>query len=139
MATTRNSQQTSQQQLSPQARRQLEKNLRARQRELEIGMSRTVEMGLKSAPDGTLDVGDQAVFSYTKEMLFTQGTQHHAQLAQVREALQRIAEGCYGICMHCESTIGAKRLEALPWTSTCIACQERIEKGEMEALRSRVA
>lgn len=137
MAISQSTQQ-SQQQLTPQARRQLEKDLRERQRELELGMSRTVELGLKSAPDGTLDVGDQAVFSYTKEMLFTQGTHHHTQLSQVRDALQRIAEGCYGICMHCESTIGGKRLQALPWTSTCLDCQERIEKGEMEA-KSRVA
>ncbi len=128
----------SQQALTPQVRRQLESHLRARQRELELGMSRTVELGLKSAPDGTLDVGDQAVFSYTKEMLFTQGTHHHAQLSQVIAALHRMAEGRYGVCMHCEATIGVKRMEAVPWTSSCIDCQERIEKGEMEA-KLRVA
>ena len=123
---------------TPQNRRQLEKSLRERKRELELGMSRTVELGLKSAPEGTLDVGDQAVFSYQKEMLFTQGTHHHMQLSQVREALTRLAEGSYGICRHCEAVIGAKRLEAIPWTSACIACQERIEKGEMDA-KTRVA
>lgn len=116
----------------------LEESLRKREQELELGMARTVEQALKSAPEETQDVGDQAVSAYQKEMLFTQGNTHHMQLGQVRRALRRIAEGTYGICQHCDAVIGAKRLEALPWTPYCIDCQERIEKGEIEA-ETRVA
>ena len=54
--------------------------------------------------------------SYQKEMLFSQGTSGHEQLALVRLALKRLDEGTYGECMHCGKTIGLKRLEALPWT-----------------------
>ena len=123
---------------TPLSLQKFEAVLLQRQRELEQGMSRTVEQGLRSAPEGTLDTADQAVFSYQKEMLFTQGTQHHAQLSQVRAALRRIAEGTFGLCLHCDSTIGSKRLEAVPWTSFCIDCQERMEKGEIED-KTRVA
>jgi len=41
----------------------------------------------------------------------------------------RIADGTFGQCMVCEEEIGAKRLEALPWTRYCIACQESSEKN----------
>ena len=129
MASTKQSQQT---------QHKYAESLRKRQQELEQGLARTVEQALKSAPDETQDVGDQAVSAYQKEMLFTQGTTHHLQLSQVRRALNRLAEGTYGVCQHCEATIGPKRLEALPWTPYCIDCQERIEKGEIEP-EARVA
>ncbi len=116
--------------LTQQARNQYETSLRQRQRELEQGLTHTVKQALESAPEETQDIGDQAVFSYQKEMLFTQGTRHHVQLSQVRKALQRIADGSFGLCLHCSSPIDSKRLQALPWTSSCIECQERIEKGE---------
>jgi DnaK suppressor protein len=34
--------------------------------------------------------------------------------------------------MLCSDEIGGKRLEALPWTRYCIACQEKIENGEID-------
>jgi len=50
----------------------------------------------------------------------------------VRLALERLEEGTFGECLQCGTTIGAKRLEALPWTPYCIECQEKIENGEIE-------
>ncbi|HXP83231.1 MAG TPA: TraR/DksA family transcriptional regulator [Bryobacteraceae bacterium] len=42
----------------------------------------------------------------------------------VRAALARIDRGTFGICIECEETISMKRLAAVPWTASCIACQE---------------
>jgi DnaK suppressor protein len=50
----------------------------------------------------------------------------------VESALDRLKEGNFGECALCGIEIGAKRLEALPWTPYCIACQEKIEAGEIE-------
>jgi len=50
----------------------------------------------------------------------------------VRLALGRLREGTFGDCMHCGQEIGEKRLEALPWTPYCIACQEKVETGQIE-------
>ncbi len=96
-------------------------------------MLSAVAQGRESAADETQDVADQAVASYQKELLFSQGTNGHAQLRLVREALNRLEEGTFGECTHCGETIGAKRLEALPWTPYCIVCQEKVENGELEA------
>jgi len=43
---------------------------------------------------------------------------------QVSEALERIDDGSYGLCLQCGQPISAKRLAALPWVALCIGCQE---------------
>ena len=43
---------------------------------------------------------------------------------QVSEALERIDNGSYGLCLQCGQPIAAKRLAALPWVELCITCQE---------------
>ena len=95
-------------------------------------MLSAVKEGRKAVAEDTLDVADQAVLSYQKELIFSQGTEGHSQLSLVRLALERIREGTFGECLHCGKTIGEKRLEALPWTPYCIECQEKVENGEIE-------
>lgn len=50
-------------------------------------------------------------------------------LELIEAALGRIDEGTYGECVECEKNIPKTRLEALPFTPYCIACQRRIETG----------
>ena len=95
-------------------------------------MLTAAKQGRATIAEDTLDPADQAVFSYQKEMLFSQGTEGHAQLTLVRLALDRLHEGSFGECMHCGQRIGDNRLEALPWTPYCIQCQEKVENGEIE-------
>jgi DnaK suppressor protein len=122
---------------NPQDRRlYFEKRLRQRQQELELAVANTVEQALASNPDDARDVADQAVAGYQKELLFSQGTVRSAQLRLVRQALARLADGTFGDCVRCYQTIGAKRIEALPWTPYCINCQELIERGEVEPTAS---
>lgn len=46
---------------------------------------------------------------------------------QVSSALQRIAQGSYGTCLRCDRPIGERRLNALPWATFCLECQERAD------------
>jgi DnaK suppressor protein len=117
---------------SPAHTRQFEEKLLQQQADLQRAMLSAVEQGRATSADDTQDTADQAVASYQKELLFSQGTTGHAQLTLVRAALDRLADGSYGECQRCGKTIGLKRLEALPWTPNCIACQEKIENGQME-------
>lgn len=54
-------------------------------------------------------------------------------LAQVDEALRRLAEGSYGICVGCGEPIPVGRLQALPFAVRCVACQEQTEAPMAEA------
>ena len=116
----------------PETIKRFEDALRGQEKQLEQSMISAVEQGREVAADSALDAADQAVQSYQKEMLFSQGTTGHEQLALVRVALKRLDDGTYGECVHCGKTIGLKRLEALPWTPNCISCQEKIENGDIE-------
>ena len=45
-----------------------------------------------------------------------------ARLEELRAALRRVDEGTYGQCEICGHPIGDDRLDALPTTTTCVAC-----------------
>ncbi len=47
---------------------------------------------------------------------------------EINRALNRIEEGEYGICLECEEKISPKRLQAIPWATYCVSCQERLER-----------
>ncbi|HUP22196.1 MAG TPA: TraR/DksA C4-type zinc finger protein [Thermoanaerobaculia bacterium] len=48
---------------------------------------------------------------------------------QVELALTGLDSGTYGSCRMCKGPIGLPRLEALPESPFCLACQERNEQG----------
>ena len=51
------------------------------------------------------------------------------ELGQIEHALQRIAGGVYGRCEFCGGKIAEPRLNALPYTNTCIDCQRENERA----------
>jgi DnaK suppressor protein len=53
-------------------------------------------------------------------------------LRQIRRAQSRIANGTYGVCLHCEEDILPKRMAAVPWAAFCIKCQEQIDRREID-------
>ncbi|MER6415288.1 TraR/DksA family transcriptional regulator [Streptomyces humidus] len=44
-------------------------------------------------------------------------------LAEVEAAFARVRDGSYGICRTCYRPIPVERLEILPYTPFCVACQ----------------
>lgn len=49
----------------------------------------------------------------------------HKLLRAIEEAIHRVDQGIYGICMDCENEIAPARLEAVPWTRVCIDCKAK--------------
>ena len=50
------------------------------------------------------------------------------RLKKVRQALQRIRDGSFGMCLRCEEPIGEQRLRAMPSALYCVRCQHRLEQ-----------
>lgn len=48
-------------------------------------------------------------------------------LARVSNALERMDQGRYGTCERCGVEIDPARLEALPYATLCLHCQQRYE------------
>ncbi len=55
-----------------------------------------------------------------------------ALLTEVLEALKRIEEGRYGLCVTCGNPIPEKRLEAIPWAARDIQCEQALERRNLE-------
>ncbi|MCD6486231.1 MAG: RNA polymerase-binding protein DksA [Syntrophobacterales bacterium] len=51
---------------------------------------------------------------------------------KLREALQRIDDGTFGICEVCGKDISEKRLMARPITTLCISCKTKQEEQEKQ-------
>jgi DnaK suppressor protein len=51
-------------------------------------------------------------------------------IGKIKEALERIDDGSFGICDECGEDISAQRLKARPVTTLCIDCKKRQEKDE---------
>ena len=117
--------------LTSQTLRDYKERLMQQKSLLERSALSAVEQGRQTVTEDAADAADRAVLSYEKEFLFTRGTHDHGQLSQVKSALERMKEGTFGECAECGTEIGAKRLEAVPWTSFCIGCQEKVERGEI--------
>ncbi len=111
---------------------QFKKKLEARQQDLRRLVSRNVQDGRAADEESAQDIADKAANSYTKEFLFHQSNNDRQLLARVEEALARIREGSFGECVNCGNEVNPKRLEAVPWTRYCIACQEKVEQGLLE-------
>ena len=111
------------------------KQLEQRRDDLRTTMSKNAQDGREAGEESAQDIADRATSSYTKEFLFTQSANDRNLLQMVEGALVRMNEGTYGECISCGNEINSKRLEAVPWTRHCIACQEKLEKGELEAAR----
>jgi DnaK suppressor protein len=46
-------------------------------------------------------------------------------LQAIEDALGRIDAGTYGVCKDCGEPIAEARLNAIPWTRSCITCKEK--------------
>ncbi len=70
---------------------------------------------------------DIAEVDTERELSFMLKNKGQDELRLIDEALDRIAEGDYGVCGECGEDIPKKRLEALPYSLHCVSCQEQIE------------
>src|SRR5437867_3820554 len=70
---------------------------------------------------------ENASDTYEQEFAFISMESEEDILQNIDTALQRMRENAYGQCDECGKAIHPDRLEALPWATRCIRCQEREE------------
>ena len=52
-------------------------------------------------------------------------------IKKIQQALTRIDDGEFGVCVECGEEIGIARLKARPMTTLCINCKSKQEEDEM--------
>ncbi len=81
---------------------------------------------LSNMPTHQADIGsDNFEYEFTLGLLESERT----LLREVNEALERIEDGTYGVCLGTGEPIGIPRLQARPWCKYCIEYQKMVEKG----------
>ena len=106
--------------------------LEAKQAELSAGLRNREDIAIEKTPDAI----DEVQLAGERELAIRNLDRESSLLRNVRGALTRIADGSYGVCMHCEEDIKIKRLDAVPWTKYCIRCQEAADRHEFESENS---
>ncbi len=74
------------------------------------------------------NVADHGSDAFERYMSIELMQNEAATLRQIEGALERMAEGRYGLCEECGEAIVFARLEALPFATTCVPCRERQER-----------
>jgi DnaK suppressor protein len=72
-----------------------------------------------------VDVADLSTQSHEEWIFLNRNSLDVSLLRQIQDALLRIEDQTYGICQECGTPISTKRLEAVPWASYCVVCQDR--------------
>ena len=62
-----------------------------------------------------------------RDLEFAINEHETAELEQIDQALKRLDQGVYGICVECGCEVTPQRLHALPQAARCMACQEKAE------------
>jgi DnaK suppressor protein len=78
-----------------------------------------------SLPIHLADLGSD---NFEQELTLNLVGNEKVALDKIEFALQRIADGEYGVCEDCGKKIPESRLEAIPYASVCVQCAEIQER-----------
>ena len=82
------------------------------------------------------DSGEQAWSDLVSDLNLAEVSRDVREVRDIDTALQRLAEGKYGICVDCGDRIEKKRLEANPASIRCIDCQRDSETRSRQSTPS---
>lgn len=68
------------------------------------------------------DFEEQATQAENDEVLDSLGNAARTEIAMVKQAIDRIDNGQYGLCRICQKPISKERLDAVPYSSLCMKC-----------------
>jgi len=122
--------------LTAKAINQLQVMLEQQRREI-LANGRTLRVDFNVDKDELLDEVDTAAYDVEQGMKMRLGNRESLYFKKIEEALLRIKEGSYGLCVECGGQIGAKRLEVRPTAELCIDCKEAAETAETKNAEGR--
>lgn len=68
------------------------------------------------------DFSEQATQAENNEVLDGLGNAARTEMEKVKQAISRIDQGQYGLCLICGEPISKERLKVVPYTCLCIKC-----------------
>lgn len=96
-------------------------------------VSEEQENAVEIASDDAKESADLALRDVISELSLKLGERDSQMIADIDQALLRMKEGSYGLCVKCKKPIDQRRLEAVPTARYDAACQEAIENDHRVA------
>lgn len=81
-----------------------------------------------AADDGINDLAETAQLVEQTELHTQLAALESREIGEIDAAIDKIRDGNYGQCEGCQKAIPIARLQALPFTSTCVDCQRKREQ-----------
>lgn len=103
--------------------------LEIKRREILSLYEHDLRAGQQTSDEGAEDLVDRANSAHHREFLLSLSGTERDRLLEIEDAIERLDDGSYGSCSHCEDVISPRRLQAVPWARYCVTCQERSEQG----------
>ncbi len=104
---------------------QVKNGLNKRRKELEEQL--TLLSTEKITDDQVQDPGDEALSSTMENLRSFLQDAELQEYKRIVQALEKIEDGTYGVCIDCAEEISEKRLKHYPNAARCLACQEAFE------------
>jgi DnaK suppressor protein len=86
--------------------------------------------GMTNLKDNFPDPTDRAALETDRNFLLRIRDRERKLIEKIKEALERIENGTFGICEVCGREIAEERLKARPVTTLCIDCKKKQEARE---------
>ncbi len=115
--------------LREEVREEIKKNLQRQLAALLDEANRAVT-NMSDSRENFADPADRASFESDMSYKLRLKDRERKLIPKIKEALERIEEGTYGICEECGEEISEERLIARPVTTLCIKCKTRQEHEE---------
>ena len=109
-------------------RAELENDIDDLRAELEHAHHDLVDLMRDSGDGAGDDQADAGAKTYEREQEISLANNAREMLDQSEHALERLAEGTYGICESCGNAIGKLRLQAAPRATLCMPCKIKQER-----------
>ncbi len=92
--------------------------------ELERSVRQREGLAIEKSPD----LVDEVQLAAERDLVVLSRDLESVLLREVRSALDRFKDRSFGLCLSCDEPISPRRLNAVPWASHCLRCQEAIDQ-----------
>ncbi len=86
--------------------------------------------GMTQPKENFPDPTDRASLESERNFMLRIRDRENKLIKKIRNALDRIENGTFGVCEECGENISIKRLKARPVTTQCIDCKTKEEASE---------
>ncbi|OHB30403.1 MAG: hypothetical protein A2X84_08080 [Desulfuromonadaceae bacterium GWC2_58_13] len=108
--------------------KQAKENLLKMRREVMQEVQKASAASREMGQDGVPDIGDMSANTYSRDVLLNLSEAQRQKIRDIDAALDRLAQGVYGVCIRCEEEIDQRRMEVRPFSRYCIECKTDVEK-----------